>query len=99
MAVQAGEVIYAAVMNTTQLARFVDAQLEDAKQQGVLFSLHLKATMMKVSDPIMFGVAVKRFYSDVLAKHPAVLEQVAFEPTSVTGAPLARLASLRRAHR
>ena len=53
---------------------FVDAQIDDAQQQGVLFSLHLKATMMKVSDPIMFGIVVKRFYRDVLDKHAAALD-------------------------
>ena len=99
IAVQAGEVIDAAVMSTKQLARFVDAQLADAKQQGVLFSLHLKATMMKVSDPIMFGVAVKRFYSDVLAKHAAVLEQVGFDPNNGIGDLVARLPSLPEATR
>ncbi len=99
IAVQAGEVIDAAVMNTTQLARFVDAQLADAKQQGVLFSLHLKATMMTVSDPLMFGVVVKRFYSDVLAKHAEALEQVGFDPNNGIGDLVARLPSLPEATR
>jgi isocitrate dehydrogenase len=63
--VKAGEVVDASVMNTRALGEFVDAQIADAKVQGVLFSLHLKATMMKVSDPIMFGVVVNRFYGDV----------------------------------
>ena len=73
MKVQAGEIVDAAVMNVKSLSRFVDAQIEDAQAQGVLFSLHLKATMMKVSDPIMFGVVVERFYRDVLARHEAAL--------------------------
>jgi isocitrate dehydrogenase len=67
--VQAGELVDGAVMSAKALARFVDAQIEDASAQGVLFSLHLKATMMKVSDPIMFGFVVERFYRDVLAGH------------------------------
>ena len=64
----------------------------------MLFSLHLKATMMKVSDPIMFGVVVKRFYSDVLAKHAAALEQVGFDPNNGIGDLYARLPSLPEAH-
>src|SRR3546814_10504563 len=59
IAVQAGELIDAAVMDASALSRFVGEQIDDARAQGVLFSLHLKATMMKVSDPIMFGIAVE----------------------------------------
>jgi isocitrate dehydrogenase len=93
-ALQAGEVLDAAVMHTHALARFIDAQIEDAKDKGVLFSLHLKATMMKVSDPIMFGVAVSRFYRDVLVKHGAALEQAGFDPNNGIGDLYARLPSL-----
>jgi len=92
--VKAGEVVDAAVMNTRALGDFIDAQIDEAKAQGVLFSLHLKATMMKVSDPIMFGVAVKRFYADVLAKHAAVLEQLGFDANNGIGDLYARLGSL-----
>ncbi|MGN6478935.1 NADP-dependent isocitrate dehydrogenase, partial [Luteibacter sp.] len=67
VAVKAGEIVDAAVMSKGKLAAFISAQIEDAKAKGVLFSLHLKATMMKVSDPIMFGIAVREFYKDVLA--------------------------------
>jgi isocitrate dehydrogenase len=63
-AVKAGEIIDAAVMSRKALAAFIGEQIADAKAQGVLFSLHLKATMMKVSDPIMFGVR-QEFYKDV----------------------------------
>jgi isocitrate dehydrogenase len=94
IALQAGEVIDAAVMSTARLAQFVDAQIADAQQQGVLFSLHLKATMMKVSDPIMFGVAVRRFYRDVLEKHATVLEQAGFDANNGIGDLYARLPSL-----
>src|SRR5690606_16795478 len=59
--VQAGELIDAAVMDAAALSRFVAEQIDDARARGVLFSLHLKATMMKVSDPIMFGIAVEAF--------------------------------------
>jgi isocitrate dehydrogenase len=92
--VKAGEVVDASVMNTRALGEFVDAQIADAKVQGVLFSLHLKATMMKVSDPIMFGVVVNRFYGDVLKKHAAVLEQVGFDANNGIGDLYARLPSL-----
>ncbi|HSR66241.1 MAG TPA: NADP-dependent isocitrate dehydrogenase [Xanthomonadaceae bacterium] len=94
IALQAGEVIDAAVLHTAALARFIDAQIEDAAAQGVLFSLHLKATMMKVSDPIMFGVVVRRFYRDVLEKHAVALEQAGFDANNGIGDLYARLPSL-----
>ena len=65
VALLAGEVIDASVMNRTALRSFLAKQIDDAKNQGVLFSLHLKATMMKVSDPIIFGHAVTVFYEEV----------------------------------
>jgi isocitrate dehydrogenase len=91
---QAGEVIDTAAMSTSKLARFIDAQITDAKAQGVLFSLHLKATMMKVSDPIMFGVAVKRFYRDALEKHADALERIGFDANNGIGDLYARLSQL-----
>jgi len=93
-AVKAGELIDASVMDMQALARFIDAQIADAKQQGVLFSLHLKATMMKVSDPIIFGRAVVEFYKPVLDKHAAVLEGSGFDPNNGIGDLYARLPSL-----
>ncbi|TZF89255.1 NADP-dependent isocitrate dehydrogenase [Cognatilysobacter lacus] len=93
-ALQAGEVIDTAAMNTTKLARFIDAQIDDAKAQGVLFSLHLKATMMKVSDPIMFGVAVNRFYGEALDKHRDALERIGFDANNGIGDLYARMAQL-----
>ena len=92
--VKAGEVVDASVMDTQALGEFVDAQIADAKAQGVLFSLHLKATMMKVSDPIMFGVVVNRFYGDVLKKHAAVLDQVGFDANNGIGDLYSRLPAL-----
>ena len=94
IALKAGEIIDAAVMSRKALAAFVDAQIEDAKRQDVLFSVHLKATMMKVSDPIMFGVVVGEFYKDVLTKHAAVLAQIGFNPNNGIGDLYARIASL-----
>jgi len=93
-AISAGEIIDAAVMSRKALAAFVDAQVADAKQQGVLFSLHLKATMMKVSDPIMFGIVVSEFYKDVLAKHADTLKQIGFDPNNGIGDLYARLNAL-----
>jgi len=98
-AVKAGEIVDAAVMSRKALAAFIGEQIEDAKAQGVLFSLHLKATMMKVSDPIMFGVAVNEFYKDVLAKHGGVLKQAGFDANNGIGDLAARLPSLPEATR
>ncbi|MCD7100206.1 NADP-dependent isocitrate dehydrogenase [Stenotrophomonas sp. MMGLT7] len=95
--VKAGEIVDASVMSRKTLAAFVDAQIEDARRQGVLFSLHLKATMMKVSDPIMFGVVVGEFYKDVLGKHAAALGQAGFDPNNGIGDLAARIAVLPEA--
>ncbi|MCP4974651.1 MAG: NADP-dependent isocitrate dehydrogenase [Maribacter sp.] len=71
-----GEIIDATVMNKKALVSFLTEQIEDAKQKGVLFSIHLKATMMKVSDPIVFGHAMKIFFKDVFTKHETVLDEI-----------------------
>ncbi|MBS0226034.1 MAG: NADP-dependent isocitrate dehydrogenase [Proteobacteria bacterium] len=92
--VQAGETIDAATMSASALSAFVDAQIADAKAQGVLFSLHLKATMMKVSDPIMFGIVVRRFYRDVLEKHADVLAKIGFDANNGIGDLYARMGEL-----
>ena len=89
--VQEGEVVDAARMSRKALAEFMAAQIEDARAQGVLFSLHLKATMMKVSDPIMFGVAVQEFYRPVLDKHADALKEAGFDRNSGIGDLYARL--------
>ncbi|SEJ23791.1 NADP-dependent isocitrate dehydrogenase [Frateuria terrea] len=94
VAVQTGEIVDAAVMSRAALARFVDAAIAQAKEAGVLFSLHLKATMMKVSDPIMFGVVVGEFYKDVLDKYAAELKQVGFDRDNGIGDLYARLGQL-----
>ncbi|HDR9080268.1 TPA: NADP-dependent isocitrate dehydrogenase [Burkholderia vietnamiensis] len=93
-AVKAGEVIDASVMSRKALRSFIEAQIADAKAQDVLFSVHLKATMMKVSDPIMFGHFVSVFYGDVLAKHADVLAQAGFNPNNGIGDLYARLKDL-----
>ncbi len=80
-----GEVIDAAVMSRRALRDFLAAQVEDAKRQGVLFSLHLKATMMKVSDPIIFGHAVSVFYEPVLSKHAGTLKALGVDVNNGIG--------------
>ncbi len=96
-AVKAGEIVDASTMSRKALQSFIAAQIEDAKVQGVLFSVHLKATMMKVSDPIMFGIIVGEFYKDVLAKHEAALKEAGFDRNNGIGDLYARLSSLPEA--
>ena len=92
--VSTGELLDASLMSAAKLTAFIDAQLADAKAKDLLFSLHLKATMMKVSDPIIFGVAVKRFYADVLAKHAEVLDAAGFDANNGIGDLYERLPEL-----
>ncbi len=73
---EAGEVVDATFMSKKALVQFLETQLEDAKDKGVLFSLHMKATMMKISDPIIFGHAVKVFFADLINKHAETLQQL-----------------------
>ncbi|WP_299104888.1 NADP-dependent isocitrate dehydrogenase [uncultured Tenacibaculum sp.] len=72
----ADEVIDASVMSKKALLAFLDKQVQDANDQGILFSLHMKATMMKVSDPIIFGHAVRTFFKDLFEKHGDTFEQI-----------------------
>src|SRR5690554_721525 len=81
LALQAGEIVDAAVLSASSLRRFLAQAIADAKKEGVLFSLHMKATMMKVSDPIIFGHAVTVFFKDVFAKYQAEFEQLGVDPT------------------
>ncbi|TXI26028.1 MAG: NADP-dependent isocitrate dehydrogenase [Ottowia sp.] len=92
--VKAGEIVDAATLSRKALAAFIAAQIADARAQDVLFSLHLKATMMKVSDPIMFGVVVSEFYKAALRKHAQALAAVGFSPDNGIGDLYARIASL-----
>ncbi len=77
-----GEIIDATVMNKKALIAFLKEQVAAAKEEGVLFSLHMKATMMKVSDPIIFGHAVKVFFEDVFAKHATTFEELGVNPNN-----------------
>ncbi|MCK0152398.1 NADP-dependent isocitrate dehydrogenase [Alcanivorax sp. S6407] len=77
-----GEVIDAMYMSKKALCQFFDEQIEDAKNTGILFSLHVKATMMKVSHPIVFGHAVRCFYRELFDKHGEVLEEIGANPNN-----------------
>nr|WP_308420500.1 NADP-dependent isocitrate dehydrogenase [Kangiella profundi] len=90
----AGEVVDATVMNKNALVKFLAEQVEEAKQQDVLFSLHMKATMMKVSDPIIFGHGVKVFFKDVFEKHADALAQVGANPNNGFGNVLSAIETL-----
>ena len=83
--VLAGEVVDAATMSKKQLQAFFEKETAAAKEEGVLLSLHLKATMMKVSDPIMFGHAVRVFFKDVLEKHADVMKDIEFDASNGIG--------------
>ena len=78
VAVAAGEIVDTSRMSKAKLVEFIHEQIEDAKAQGVLFSVHLKATMMKVSDPIIFGHFVKAFYAELFTAFPEIEEQYGF---------------------
>ncbi|WP_419735568.1 NADP-dependent isocitrate dehydrogenase [Pseudomonas sp. COR18] len=92
--VQAGEILDCAVMSKNALRSFIAAEIEAAKNEGVLLSVHLKATMMKVSDPIMFGQIVAEYYKDALAKNAEVLEQIGFNLNNGIGDLYARIKTL-----
>ncbi len=89
-----GEVIDSSVMSQQALAEFLAQEIDDARDQNVLFSLHMKATMMKVSDPIIFGEAVKVYYRDVFDKHQALFEELGVDANNGIGDVYARIASL-----
>jgi isocitrate dehydrogenase len=88
------EVIAGAVMRREPLRAFYEREIAAAKKQGVLVSLHVKATMMKVSDPILFGHAVTIYYKDVFAKHAETFKQLGVEPNNGIGDAYAKIADL-----
>ena len=94
IALLAGEVIDASCMNKNTLRDFLATQIDDSKSQGVLMSLHLKATMMKVSDPIIFGHAVTVFYRDVFEKYAEKFEVLGVDPNNGIGDVYAKIANL-----
>jgi isocitrate dehydrogenase len=82
---QANEIIDATFMSKRALRQFLEEQIEDAKKQGVLFSIHMKATMMKISDPKIFGHAVTVYYKDVFEKHGGTLKKLGVDPDNGIG--------------
>jgi len=96
---KAGEIIDAAVMSRNALRKFYAEQIDDARSKGVLFSLHLKGTMMKVSDPIMFGHAVEVFFKDVFEKHAATIKELGVDVNNGLGDLYAKIAKLPDAKR
>jgi len=92
--VQASELISSTFMHVDGLREFYEAQIRDAKAKGLLLSLHLKATMMKISDPIMFGHAVTVYYKDVFAKHAALFAKLGVDPANGIGDVYAKIRTL-----
>jgi isocitrate dehydrogenase len=92
--VTAGELVAASVMNCKALCAFYAKEITDATARGVLLSLHLKATMMKVSDPIMFGHAVTTYYKDVFAAYAGVFESLGIDPDNGIGDVYAKIHGL-----
>lgn len=94
LAILEGEVVDASVLSKNALIEFLDQQIADAKESGVLFSLHMKATMMKVSDPIIFGHAVRTYFKDVFSKYAAEFEQIGVNVNNGFGDLVAKLNKL-----
>ncbi len=99
MPLQAGEIIDATFMSKNALTKFLEEQIQDAKDKGVLFSLHMKATMMKVSDPVIFGHCVKVFYKDVIEKHRSVIAELGVDFNNGLGDLYAKIPKLPEAQR
>ena len=91
---KAGEILDATLMSKKALVAFIESQIAKAKADGVLFSLHMKATMMKVSDPIIFGHAVRVFFKDLLAKHAAAFAEIGVDLNNGFGDLVAKLSKL-----
>ena len=94
IALQAGEVLDATFMSVKALRTFLEQQIEEAKKQGVLWSLHMKATMMKVSDPKIFGHGVTVYYKDVFEKHAETFKKLGIDPDNGLGDVYAKIKSL-----
>jgi isocitrate dehydrogenase len=94
-----GEIIDATVMRKHALRKFLEKEIEDAKQKDILFSVHLKATMMKVSDPIIFGHVVSVFFKDVFEKHQATFKELGINPNNGLGDLYAKIKKLPESKR
>merc|ERR1712194_191453 len=99
LALQDGEVLDATYMDVAKLREFFAQQIQDAKDKDIMFSLHMKATMMKVSDPIIFGHCVREFYKDVFEKHAATFEKLGVNPNNGFGDVFSKIASLPEAEK
>jgi isocitrate dehydrogenase len=99
ISLKAGEIIDCSVMSAKKLDAFFAAQIEAAKKEGILFSLHVKTTMMKISDPILFGHCVSVFFADVFAKHGATLKKLGVDPDNGLGDLLTRIETLPEAEK
>ena len=96
ISLQKGEIIDAASMSMSKLKEFLAAQINEAKEQGVLFSLHMKATMMKVSDPIMFGACVEVFFADVFNTYSTEFNELGVDVSNGLGDVYAKIATLSK---
>ncbi len=96
---KAAEIIDCSVMNAKALDAFFAAQIEAAKKDGILFSLHVKTTMMKISDPILFGHCVSVFFADVFAKHGATLKKLGVDPDTGVGEMMTKIETLPEAEK
>ena len=96
---QAGEVIDSSVMNMALLKQFIEQEISDAKDKNILFSLHMKATMMKVSDPIIFGAVVEVFYKEVFDKYSDLFSDLGVDATNGIGDVYNKIQSLDEAKR
>ena len=92
----AGEVIDATIMSKKALLTFLQEQINDAKEKNVLFSLHMKATMMKISDPIIFGHAVEVFFKDVFEKYKDVIKELEVDVNNGFGDLIKKMKNLTR---
>lgn len=99
LALLKGEIIDATLLSKKNLLTFFEEQIADAKANNVLFSLHMKATMMKVSDPIIFGHAVKVFFKDVFTKHAETLDEIGVDVNNGFGNLIEKIQSLPEAKR
>jgi len=96
---KAGEIIDCSVMSAKALDAFFAAQIEAAKKDGILFSLHVKTTMMKISDPILFGHCVSVFFADVFKKHGATLKKLGVDPDTGVGEMMNKIETLPEAEK
>ena len=94
VSLQQGEILDASFMNCSMLREFFESQIADAREKDVLFSLHLKATMMKISDPIMFGHCVKAYFKDVFSKHAQTFEKLGVNANNGLGDVYKKIAGL-----